>query len=43
MNRMMLVPVGTLDDDTLTVDFDQPVLQLDLSEAHTVGHELVVS
>ena len=26
MNRMMLVPVGTLDDNALSIDFDQTVL-----------------
>jgi len=25
MHRMVLVPVGTLDDNTLSIDFDQPV------------------
>jgi hypothetical protein len=43
VNRVVLVPVGTLDDNALSIDFDQPVLQLDLSEAHSMGYELVVS
>jgi hypothetical protein len=43
MHRMVLVPVGTLDDNALSVDLDQAVLQLDLSETNPMGYELIVS
>jgi hypothetical protein len=43
VNRVVLVPVGALDDNTLSIDFDQPVFQLDLTEAYPVGYEMIVS
>jgi hypothetical protein len=43
MDGVVLVPVCTLDNNAFSVDLDEPILELHLSEADTVRDHLVVT